>query len=305
MSKTKALMGFILILFFTGTAFSASLPKSTQDLLKQFDLDPALLADIDQELAVPKKWIEKAKKEGKLRIRSTPARPDELRTLLGPFKARYPFIDVEFSGTNQQTRSVRTLMAYKSGRILADFITSIGGFIGEYKKANALENLSDIPAFKSVPKEAKGPGGDWVGINQNYWCMSYNTRLVKPEELPKTWEDLLTNPLWGNGNLGLGNRPQLFGVFLWKAKGEKWTKDYLTKLFTEVKPQLRKEGMSLLPQLVAAGEFAAAMPSNNKRPYQLKLAGAPVGFTCPAPVPVSTEDAVILRGGNIHTGDPG
>ncbi len=301
MSKTKALMGFILILFFTGTAFSASLPKSTQDLLKQFDLDPALLADIDQELAVPKKWIEEAKKEGKLRIRSTPARPDDLRTLLGPFKARYPFIDVEFSGTNQQTRSVRTLMAYKSGRILADFMNSIGGFMHEYKAANALENLNDIPGVQRIAEKAKDPTGEWSGINQNYWCISYNTRLLKSEDLPKKWEDLLTNSKFHNGNLALGNRPQLIFVALWAAKGEKWTKDFIYRLFTEVKPQLRKEGMNLLPQLVAAGEFNAAMPSNNKRPYQLKLNGAPVGFTCPEPVPTSTEDSIILKGGNTAT----
>ncbi len=43
------------------------------------------------------------------------------------------------------------------------------------------------------------------------------------------------------------------------------------------------------------------MPSNNKRPYQLKLDGAPIGITCPVPVPASTEDAVILKGGNVPT----
>ena len=289
------------LLTLSDKALSASLPKPTQKLLKKFQIDPSLLGDIDKELAVPKKWIEEAKKEGKLRIRMTPARPSELKTLFASFKIRYPFIDIDFYGSNQQTRSVKTLMAYKSGRILADFMTSIGGFISEYRKANALVDLSDLPGYKVVPKEAKDAAGQFVGINQNYWCMSYNTRLVKPEQLPKKWEDLLTNPMWGKGNLGLGNRPQLFGIYLWKAKGEKWTKDYLTKLFTEVKPQLRKEGMNLLPQLVAAGEFLAAMPSNNKRPYQLKLDGAPVGFTCPEPVPVSTEDAVVLRGGNVHT----
>ncbi len=146
MSKSRPFIGFFgffLLLFITGTGFSASLPQSTQKLLKQFNIDPSMLDDIEKELTVPRKWI--------------------------------------------------------------------------------------------------------------------------------------------------------------KAKDEKWTQNYLTKLFTEVKPQLRKEGMNLLPQLVAAGEFLAAMPSNNKRPYQLKLDGAPVGFTCPEPVPVATEDAVVIRGGNVHT----
>jgi len=126
--------------------------------------------------------------------------------------------------------------------------------------------------------------------------MSYNTRLVKQKDLPKKWEDLLTNPIWRNGNLALGNRPNLWAVNLWTAKGEQWLKKFLTRLFTEVKPQLRKEGMNALPQLVAAGEFHAAIPSNYKRPFQIQKLGAPISFTCPEPVPGSTEEAIILKG---------
>ncbi len=211
---------WLLVLFLipSSISFSAPLPKATQELLKKFNLDPSLLADIDKELQVPKDWIENAKANGKLRIRSTPARPGELKTLFGPFKARYPYIEIDFSGTNQQTRSVKTLIAYKRGRVLADFMTSIGGFLHEYRAANALVDLRDIPNMKKIPKRAKAPHGQWAGINSNFWCMSYNTRLVKKEELPKKWEDLLTNPIWRQGNLALGNRPQLLFVALWAAR---------------------------------------------------------------------------------------
>ena len=74
----------VLFLIPSSTSFSAPLPKATQELLKKLNLDPSLLADIDKELQVPKEWIENAKANGKLRIRSTPARPGELRTLFGP-----------------------------------------------------------------------------------------------------------------------------------------------------------------------------------------------------------------------------
>ncbi len=282
-------------------SFSAPLPRATQELLKTLNLDPSLLADIDKELQVPDGWLEKAKKEGKLKIRSTPARPGELRIFFAPFKERYPFIEIDYSGTNQQTRSVKTLIAFKSGRVLGDLLTSIGGFMHLYKEADALVDLRDIPNVKKIPERAKDSDGRWVGMNQNYYCMSYNTRLVKKDNLPQKWEDFLTNPIWRNGNLALGNRPQLWGTSLWIAKGEKWTKDFIYRLFTEVKPQLRKEGMSALVALVAAGEFHGATPSNYKRPYQARLDGAPIGFACPEPVPASVEDAVILRGApNLH-----
>jgi len=190
--------------------FSASLPKSTQKMLKSLNVKASILHDIDQELQVPKNWLEKAKKEGRLNIRGTPFLPEEVRLFLGPFRERYPFLEVDYFGGNQADRSVKTLVAYRAGRILSDAILSVGGFILEYKQAKALENLRNIPAWRRSPDRAKeDPDGLWLGKSISYWCMSYNTKLVKKKDLPKKWDDLVTNPMWRNGNLALANRPQL------------------------------------------------------------------------------------------------
>lgn len=276
--------------------FSATLPKSTQDLLKKFKLPPSTLGDIEKDLEVPQEWVEKARKEGKVMWRSTPATPDDLKLLLGPFKERYPFIEVEFSGTNQENRSVKTLMAYRARRVLTDVLSSFGGFFEEYKKANALENLHDLPNVKRLPEEAKDAHGLWTGINQNYWCMSYNTKFINKNELPRKWEDILGMTKLKDGKLGLGNRPQVWALNVWKIKGEKWTTDFLTRLFTEMRPQLRREGLNQLTNLVGIGEIYASIPSNYKRPYQISLDGAPIAFTCPEPAPASVEDMAILKG---------
>lgn len=45
-----------------------------------------------------------------------------------------------------------------------------------------------------MPEEAKGSDGSWVSRYKIYWCMGYNTKLVRSEDLPKRWEDLVTNP---------------------------------------------------------------------------------------------------------------
>ncbi len=294
-SSIVSLLVLILLFVPSKAPFSAPLPKSTQKALKKLKLDPSILGDIDKELKVPKDWIKGAKKEGKLSIRSSPWTPQEQRDLFAPFKERYPFIKIEFAGANQEGRTIKTLMAYKRGKVLSDVLGAVSGFTSEYKKVDALADLRDIPNWKNIPKGAKAQDGSWVGWNIRHWCMSYNTRLVKQEDLPKRWEDLLNNPVWRGGNLALGNRPQLWALMLWKAKGEEWTKDFLTRLFTEVKPQLRKEGMSAMVHLAAAGEFHAAVPSNKARTYRRVLDGAPMGFTCPEPAPVSAEDIMILK----------
>ena len=98
-SVKRVLWVFLAVLPFAqpGYLASAPLPKATQELLKKLKLNPSVLADIDKELEVPKDWIDQARKEGKVRWRSTPAEPADLKILLGPFKERYPFIEVEFS----------------------------------------------------------------------------------------------------------------------------------------------------------------------------------------------------------------
>lgn len=277
-------------------AASAPLPKASVEMLKHLKLQPSILAGVDKELEVPKEWMEKAKKEGKVRFQSTPSTPEETKWLMGPFQERYPFIDAEYSGTNQEGRTIRTLVSYRAGRVLSDVLASVGGYIHAYRESNALDSLKDIPNLNNVPDVAKDPEGFYVGMNIHYWCMAYNTNFVKKQDLPKKWEDILANPKWRGGNLALGNRPQLWALNLWKAKGEKWTKDYMTRLMTEVKPQVRKEGLNALVDLLAAGEFHAVFPALDARAQQKVELGAPVGFTCPEPAPVAPEDVMILRG---------
>ena len=273
-------------------AFSDPLPKSTQQMLKKLKLDTSILSGIDKELQVPQDWIEKAKKEGKLKFTST-ASPSEANALLAPFMERYPFISAKHD-TVSRVQKVRILISYRAGRISTDIIFGVGGTFHQWKAANAVQDLRMIPAVKRLPKQAIDPDGLWTGINTRYWCLSYNTRLVKKADLPKKWDGLI-NPKWGNGNLGLGNRPNLWALQLWNSEGASWTKDFLTRLFRELKPQLRKEGMSAIGQLVAAGEMHGAVPAGEARTKQIALRGAPIAYTCPEPVPVAVEEAVILN----------
>jgi len=127
------------------SVLSDSLPKASQEMLKKLKLEASILDGIDKELQVPMEMIEGAKKEGMVKIRSTPWSTKEQRMWFGSFKERYPFIKIDFTGTNQQGRTIKTLVAFKGGRVLSDVVTSIGGFLSEYEKADALDDIRDIP----------------------------------------------------------------------------------------------------------------------------------------------------------------
>jgi len=288
-------MGLALSVLLVQEAFSAQLSRSADEMLKKLKLPPSILANVEKELQVPADWLEKVKGEGQVRFLST-LEPKESKILFGAFRDRYPSIQITATEASREDRTVKTLVAYKSGRVLADVLEGVGGTYYMFKEANALEDLRGIPTVKALPAGTKDPDGLWAGTYRLYWCMSYNTKLVAREDLPRKWEDLFTRARWKGGNLALINRPNLWVLQLWNAKGEQWTKGFLTRLFTELKPQLRKEGQSATIELLGAGEFHAVIPSNPARTSQKAQSGSPVGYFCPEPAPSSVNEAVILKG---------
>jgi iron(III) transport system substrate-binding protein len=213
-----------------------------------------------------------------------------------PFVARYPFIKPVYARGSFNDRALRPLIAFKEGRYTADIVSGIGGAMPRYVEAGALDNINQLPTSNSILSGMKATDGSWIGIRIRYWCMSYNTDKVTNADLPATWDDLLSNPRWGDGHLALANLPQLWVLPLWAKKGEGWTKQYLDALFTQLKPQIRKEGANALLSLVMAGEFHAAIPAADYRLASYARKGAPIGWHCPAPVPSAISEMAVLRG---------
>jgi ABC-type Fe3+ transport system substrate-binding protein len=296
-TKTALLTaGIVLGGLVASTAPAQELPKSTQQYLAEVKLSSDAMSGLDEELAVPQAWLDGARKEGTVKILGS-WKDSEFKALNAPFQERYPWIRVVYDGTGSfSKRATATLVAFRQGHYTGDIITSVGGAIPDFKKFDALADLSELPTFGNQVEGANDPNGEWAALRLRYWCMGYNKNLVKQEDLPKTWGDLLTNPAWHNGNIGAGNRPQLWVSMLYNAWGPERTEEYLKEFFQTVKPQFRKEGMNALLGLASAGEFYAALPAAayNVKNYQEK--GAPVGWHCPEPVPLAASDGLILKG---------
>src|SRR5262245_4858637 len=275
-------------------AFSAApLPKATVEMLRQLKLNAGILSDIDKELQVPADWMEKAKKEGQL-ILLLP--PTSAQVSTASFEERYPFIKVEKQTSSARDRAIKTLVAFKSGRVLGDVLESAGDAIVEFKKSNAMSDLRDTPTWGTVLDGLKDPDGLWVAQTASFYCMAYNTKLVKTPDLPKDWEELLTIPAWKNGNLALVDRPSNWIVGLWKHKGPEWTTQFMTRLFNELKPQRRKEGQGAAIALLGTGEFHAHIPASQSATCKEAEEGLPVSLHCPDPVPSNLSEQFIFRG---------
>jgi iron(III) transport system substrate-binding protein len=275
------------------TSEAAELPKATQKALADLKLNASALDGLDKELAVPKAWLDGAAKEKEVTVYGT-WNAREFVAMTAPFKERYPFINLHYDRSGTSARGTRVLVALAEGRVIADVMTSIADAMVQFTEAKALADLRELPSFGSIPSDYVADDGTWSSFKLSFRCMAYNTEKVKKEDLPQKWEDLLSNPIWRNGHLALSNHPNAWLLSLWSANGDKWGENFTRRLFEEVQPQRRKEGMTQSTALTVAGEFYANIPSPEWVAKRYATKGAPIGYHCPTPVPISTSQVVML-----------
>jgi ABC-type Fe3+ transport system substrate-binding protein len=283
------------LLFSASSVVAADLPKSTQAILEKAHFEASILDGLDTELKMPQAWLDAAKKEPDLRILAS-WDPAQFSAISAPFRERYPDIKIQYSRGGTYERGIKTIMAYSDQRLLSDIVGSTSNAWIKLKEMGGLTKLDDMPNYKLLEGQMHDPDGFWIGQKFTYRCMAYNTAKMAKKDLPKTWDDLITNPVWLNGNLGLPDVPDVWLAMLWNAKGPEWSTNFLTKLFKQVKPQLRKEGTSAVVALTAAGEIPAVIGAADYRTAQLAKKGAPVSWHCPEPIPAAVSQLMILKG---------
>lgn len=272
-----------------------TLPPATEKMLKALKFDAALLDGIDEELKVPQSWVGGAKKEGAVVVYDT-MQPRDWNKINSVFSARYPGVKIDHQTVNTSTRRyIMPLTSFKQGRTVTDVIINISGNTRLFREAQAFADLSDLPNYKFLPEFARAKDNITVTTRLRHWCLSYNTKLVKKEDLPKTWDDLVDSPLFVGKKLMIGNRPNNWILALWQTNGDDWAENFLTKLFDKLQPQVRKEGLNALVKLTSLGEGHAAVPQAMNRVSNAAETGAPVGFHCPEPVTFAMTEAGIMR----------
>jgi iron(III) transport system substrate-binding protein len=107
------------------------------------------------------------------------------------------------------------------------FFAQDAGALGAIQKAGLATKLPDN-FLKKVEPRFHSPEGMWMGISGRVRTLDYNTKLVKPADLPKTVFEL-TDPKW-KGKVGWAPTNGSFQAFvtaLRKSAGEDKTKQWL------------------------------------------------------------------------------
>ena len=198
--------------------------------------------------------VDDAKKEGALVFYGSMT-TEHHGKLVAAFSQKYPFIKVEGFRANSLTIVNRVLTEQRSGRPLVD-VMNVDELSGWVLKDRGLLQSYSSNETRAFPEAFRDPEGfftccTYVVTN----VIAYNQKLVRKEEAPKTFDDLLL-PKWTD-KLGMEtDLAKLFAALvpLW---GKQKTIDYFTALRKQ-KPSMRS-GRTLLAQLMAAGEFSVGL----------------------------------------------
>ena len=227
-------------------------------------------ADREQKLA------EAARREGLVSI-YTSLNPKDAAPILEAFEKKYKIKTVLWRASGEKMVQ-RTITEARAGRYTPDVLESDGVEMEILAREKLLAEFSS-PSFKDLPASAFPPHRLYVADRFNFFTIAYNTPLVKPDEVPNTYQDLLL-PRW-NGKLGIEASDSDWFASLVKVMGEKEGMAYFRKL-AEARPQVRT-GHTLMSELVAAGEIPLAAAVYNHAVERLALAGAPIKWKALAP----------------------
>ncbi len=141
---------------------------------------------------------EGAKKEGKLMFYTSGILKQAVNPLVDAFQKRYPYIKVEIWRAGSNTLIPRVLEEHKAGKNLFDVIesTQLTQMILQKEGINQpfySPNLAYIDEGAVI--KASGESVFRAAFRESGVGLGYNTKLIRKEQVPKTYQDLL-DPKW-------------------------------------------------------------------------------------------------------------
>jgi iron(III) transport system substrate-binding protein len=231
--------------------------------------------------------------EGALTLYTTIAEKD-IPTLIGPFEAEHGIkVNIWRAGTDRVLQ--RTMSEAAAGRHDVDVVH----FGSPEMEALARENVLapvDSPAHADLQPGSVPAHKKWAATLLSVWVQAYNTKLVKPDELPKTYADLL-DPKW-KGKLGIEAKDQDWFASVVDVMGGEKGLQFFRDLVARNGMSVRL-GHTLLTNMVVSSEVPLALTVYNYMPEQQKKKGAPIDWFALEPA-IARSNAVGIAANAPH-----
>ena len=231
--------------------------------------------------------LAKAKTEGKI-VWYTSIELQTAEKIAKAFETAHPGIDVQVE-RNGCERIVQRIAQERSSNIRAADVVECSDMTAlfTWKKEGWLAPY--VPAdVAKYPADHRDPDGFYATDRLTLSPIEYNTKLIKPEEAPKSFADLL-DPKWKGKIVKAhpGYSGTIMTVTYEMSRDLGW--DYLKKLGTQQIMQVQSAADP--PKKVVQGERPIAADGGEYLPLQMIEKGAPLGLVYP------TEGTPTIPGG--------
>jgi iron(III) transport system substrate-binding protein len=166
----------------------------------------------------------------------------------------------------------------RAGRFTCDVFETNGPEMEALYRERLLDEFQS-PHFADLPPAAFPQHRHWIADRFNFFTIAYNTDLVKPEEVPNSYEDLLHPRFASRIGLEAGD-VDWFGAMV-KHMGESRGLAFF-KTLAAANPKIRS-GHTLIGQLVASGEIPIAANVYNHNAERVAVQGAPIRWKALTP----------------------
>lgn len=247
-----------------GKVFSQDVAARNRDIY--------LYAGADREAVL----LQGAKKEGQVSV-YTSLNTRDSGPLTAAFQKEYG-IEVQLWRSSSEKVLQRAVTEARAGRHLCDVLETNGPEMEALYREQLLARFSS-PLFAELSPAAFPEHRHYVADRFNFFVIGYNTKLVKPDEVPNSYHDLVSPRFAGKVGLEAGDSDWFAAIV--KAMGEKEGLDFFRRL-AESRPQIRS-GHTLLAELVSSGEIEIAAALYNHAVEKMALRGAPIKWKAIAP----------------------
>jgi iron(III) transport system substrate-binding protein len=173
------------------------------------------------------------------------------KKVVDAFQKKYPFITPElFRGGGDEVLN-RIQNEARGGLYAWDVVSTRGDSVLTFEQSKLITPYHS-PESKFIDKDMVDDDGYWTAYYVNPYVLGYNTRMVKKNEVPKTYEQLL-DPKWKGKKISIDDSAYGFLAGLIRAWGKEKAVGYFRKLAAQEPVVMR--GNTNRVQLTMAGEY--------------------------------------------------
>ena len=210
------------------------------------------------------------------------------------FEAKYSGISVRVERTGSERLFQRIEQEFSSGIHSGDLVnTSDGAHFVVWKRTGRLERYLPIEAARFLPEKEVDPDHMFMSWRSSLSVIAYNSTLVRSEEAPRSFKDLL-DPKW-LGRIVKGH-PAYSGTIMSAtfqiARELGW--EYLQELARQ--RVLQVQSSTEPPKKLLLGERAVMADGNEYNVFQMRESGQPLEIVYAAEgTPVITGPSAVFK----------